>query len=102
MGLGAGEIATPPLVQIATCGGLSAGIDDNGQLFAWDGPVQWMFPQEVVSYRSPSGPSTASSKLEEDGTAVTWGQNDQGQCNVPSGLDVHSGRCRPLPFHGNP
>ena len=23
--------------------------------------------------------------LEEDGTAVTWGQNDQGQCNVPSG-----------------
>lgn len=83
-GSGAGEIATPPLVQIATCGGLSAGIVDNGQLFAWDGsgsvdvPAGSRFVQVAVG-------AFHGIALEEDGTAVTWGQNDQGQCNVPSG-----------------
>jgi len=41
-----------------------------------------------VSAQTLSAGVSYSLAIREDGTVVAWGFNDDGQCNVPSGLNV--------------
>ena len=65
----------------------AAGPATAGQLRAWgsdsDGQVTRLTTEDT--YIAVAAGDAHGLALRSDGTVVTWGQNDEGQCNVPAG-----------------
>src|SRR5262249_11270154 len=88
------ETNVPPhltnIVDVATHGACSLGITAQGKVIGW-GPPGWLnvqaIPSDLPSVRAIAAGNNHALALRWGGTVVAWGDNSNGQTNVPAGLN---------------